>query len=149
MVRSDPSSSQALVTGGAGFIGSNLVRALVAEGRHVTVLDNLSSGYESNLYGCPGVRLQTGDVCDLDAVSRAMEGCAAIFHLAASVGNRRSLEDPVRDAQVNLIGTLNTLEASRQVGVDAVVVSSSAAVFGELKTIPIGEDHHAGRGRRA
>lgn len=91
--------------------------------------------------GFPGVYLVTGDVCDLGEVRRAMEGCSEVFHLAASVGNRRSLEDPVHDTHANLIGTLSVLEASRQGGVDAVVVSSSAAVLGELKAIPIGEDH--------
>ena len=132
-----------LVTGGAGFIGSNLVAALVSKGNKVIVLDNLSSGYRSNLAPFPSVRLIEKDIRSLDAVEEAVKGCDIIFHLAASVGNKRSIDDPFYDASINVMGTLNVLEASRKAGVKKIVVSSSAGIFGELKHLPIKEDHPA------
>jgi len=131
---------KALVTGGAGFIGSNVVRRLVAEGWHVRVLDNLSTGYEANLSGLD-VELVKGDVRDPAAVSKAVSGRTHLFHLAASIGNVKSLSDPVEDSDVNVIGTVRLLEAARRAGVRRVVYSSSAAIFGELITMPIAEDH--------
>lgn len=133
--------NRALVTGGAGFIGSNLVARLVREGKEVTVLDNFSSGYRVNLEYFPQVRIIGGDVRDAAAVDRAVGGNEVIFHLAASVGNKRSIDDPLSDASVNVLGTLNVLEAARKTGAGKVVVSSSAGIFGELKTLPIREDH--------
>jgi nucleoside-diphosphate-sugar epimerase len=130
---------RALVTGGAGFIGSNLVELLLAEGHEVVILDNLSSGYAENVM--PAAEFVTGDVSDEGAAHDAMEGCEAVFHLAASVGNTRSIDDPVRDSMVNVIGTLRVLEAARAHGVGRIVFSSSAGIFGELKTLPIREDH--------
>ncbi len=132
-----------LVTGGAGFIGSNIVRLLVEEGHQVTVLDNLSSGYRCNLDAFPGVRFIEGDIRDEATVNRATAGVEVVFHVAASVGNARSIERPIEDSEINVIGTLRVLEAARQAGVRKIVQSSSAGVFGELKTLPIGEDHPA------
>jgi UDP-glucose 4-epimerase len=132
---------QVLVTGGAGFIGSNLVGQLLKEGHHVTVLDNLLSGYRSNLDPFKEMRFIEGDVRDETAVSKAIEGVEAVFHLAASVGNKRSIDYPVTDAEINVIGTLRVLEAARCEGVRKIVTSSSAGIFGELKTLPIREDH--------
>lgn len=130
---------KALVTGGAGFIGSNLVELLVAEGHRVVVLDDLTSGYEQNLRS--DVEFIEGDVSEPGVAAAAAAGCDLAFHLAASVGNTRSIDNPVRDSQVNVIGTLNVLEAARAVGIRRVVLSSSAGIFGELKTLPIAEDH--------
>ncbi|MGH8104007.1 MAG: SDR family oxidoreductase [bacterium] len=130
-----------LVTGGAGFIGSNIVRLLVEEGHQVTVLDNLSSGYRCNLDAFPGVRFIEGDVRDEANLKHAITGVEAVFHLAASVGNTRSIEHPIEDAEINVIGTLRVLEAVRQAGIHKIVFSSSAGIFGELKTLPIREDH--------
>lgn len=130
-----------LVTGGAGFIGSNLVKFLIGEDHQVTVLDNLSSGYLHNLDAFRDVQLVQADVRDADAVVQAMEGIEVVFHLAASVGNKRSIDHPIDDAEINVIGTLRVLEAARQAGVRKVVFSSSAGIFGELKTLPISEDH--------
>ena len=130
-----------LVTGGAGFIGSNLVKALVAEGCDVTVLDSLSSGHRSNLDPFPDVRFVEGDVRDPEVVSHAMAQATVVFHLAASVGNKRSIDDPISDAEINVLGTLRVLEAARIHKVRKVVASSSAGIFGELKTLPIREDH--------
>jgi UDP-glucose 4-epimerase len=129
-----------LVTGGAGFIGSNLVRGLLKEQHEVTVLDDLSSGFACNLSGLP-VRFIEGDVRNPDTVREAVRDAEAIFHLAASVGNKRSIDSAVHDAEVNVIGTVRLLEAARQAGVRKFVLSSSAGIFGELKTIPIREDH--------
>ena len=131
---------KALVTGGAGFIGSNICRQLLSEGWSVTVLDNLMSGYRRNLDGLD-VRFVEGDIRDSLAVADAIEGCGTVFHLAASVGNKRSVDDPIGDAEINLLGTIRVLEAARKAGVGKVVISSSAAIFGELKTLPIAEDH--------
>jgi UDP-glucose 4-epimerase len=128
-----------LVTGGAGFIGSNIVRALLAAGCQPVVLDNLSSGYRENLL--PHVPFFEGDVRDAGLVAQAAQGCAVIFHLAASVGNKRSIDNPLCDSQINLLGSLNVLEAARKLRIRRVVFSSSAGTFGELKTLPIAEDH--------
>lgn len=140
---SEINNKRILVTGGAGFIGSNLVAALIRSGNEVTVLDNLVSGYRSNLSPLPGVRLIEKDIRDIRAVEEAVKGNEIIFHLAASVGNKRSIDDPVTDASVNVMGTLNILEAARNNEVQKIVVSSSAGIFGELKFLPIREDHPA------
>ncbi|EFQ24212.1 NAD-dependent epimerase/dehydratase [Aminomonas paucivorans DSM 12260] len=133
-----------LVTGGAGFIGSNLVDALLADGHGVTVLDDLSSGYGENLAhlrGREGFRFLEGDVRDEALLAQAARGQEAVFHLAASVGNKRSIDNPLTDADINVLGTLKVLEAARSAGCRKVVFSSSAGIFGELKTLPIAEDH--------
>lgn len=130
----------ALVTGGAGFIGSNVVGLLREEGCEVRVLDNLSTGFKQNLEGLD-VEFVHGDVRDRDLVHKVMNGVDVVFHLAASVGNVRSLRYPREDAEVNAIGTVNILEAARAHAVRSVVHSSSAAIFGELVTMPIAEDH--------
>lgn len=134
---------KALVTGGAGFIGSNITGLLVERGYDVIVLDNLSTGYERNLSELPRVELIRGDVRDEELVSRIIEGAEVVFHLAASVGNTRSIEQPIEDSEINVIGTLRVLEAARRANVRKLVFSSSAAIFGELKQLPIGEDHPA------
>ena len=128
-----------LVTGGAGFIGSNLVELLRDEGHDVVVLDDLSSGYAENLRD--DVAFVQGDVSAPGVAASAAAGCDVIFHLAASVGNTRSIDNPVRDSEINVIGTLNVLEAARTHGIRRIVFSSSAGIFGELKTLPIAEDH--------
>jgi len=128
-----------LVTGGAGFIGSNIVKRLLAQGGQPVVLDDLSSGYKENLLS--EVKFIKGDVRIRETVEKAMAGCGAVFHLAASVGNKRSIDDPLTDANINVIGTLNVLEAARKHSIKRVVFSSSAGIFGELKTLPIAEDH--------
>jgi len=131
----------ALVTGGAGFIGSHIVRRLAATGHEARVLDSFSSGYRSNVTELRGIRIIEGDVRDEQAVNEATQGVDVIFHLAASVGNKRSIDDPIGDSEINVIGTLRVLEAARRHGVKKIVSSSSAGIFGELKTLPIREDH--------
>lgn len=132
---------KALVTGGAGFIGSNIVGLLLEEGHSVAVLDDLSTGYRRNLDPFPQVEFIEGDVRGAEAVAQAMDGADVVFHLAASVGNVRSIENPIQDSEINVIGTLRVLEAARRAGVRKIVFSSSAGIFGELKVLPIREDH--------
>lgn len=130
-----------LVTGGAGFIGSNLVKGLLADGHDVVVLDNLMSGYKSNLDPFPDIKFIQGDTRDEIAVANATQGVEVVFHMAASVGNKRSIDYPLIDAEINVLGTIKVLEAARKAGVRKIVASSSAGIFGELKTLPIKEDH--------
>ncbi len=135
-----------LVTGGAGFIGSNLVDALLARGDEVTVLDNLSTGRRVNLDGAlaGGARLAEVDVRD-DAEIGALFAEVRpelVFHLAAQIDVRKSVEDPYFDAAVNVGGTANVLEASRASGVDRVIfVSTGGALYGEGadKELPLPE----------
>jgi UDP-glucose 4-epimerase len=136
------SVQRALVTGGAGFIGSNIVKELLKRDVDVVTLDNLSSGYRENLADFR-TSLVEGDVRDPRTVEAAMTGCDTVFHLAASVGNARSIEHPIEDSEINVIGTLRVLESARRLGVQKVVFSSSAGIFGELKHLPISEDHSA------
>lgn len=117
------------------------MKLLLEEGHSVTVLDNLLSGYQVNLDPYPNVRFVQGDIRDEAAVDSAAEGAEVIFHLAASVGNKRSIDHPIEDTEINALGTLRVLEAARKHGAKKVVVSSSAGIFGELKTLPISEDH--------
>lgn len=130
---------RALITGGAGFIGSNIVRQWLAMGHQAVVLDNLSSGYAQNLV--PKAEFIEGDIRDESAIERAIEGCEVVFNLAASVGNKRAIDHPVEDSDINVLGLLKVLEAARKHGIRKVVQSSSAGIFGELKTLPIREDH--------
>lgn len=130
-----------LVTGGAGFIGSNVVRRLLERGHEVAVLDNCSTGYEDNLKPYPDVELLREDMRDEAAVDEAMSGRDAVFHLAASVGNKKSIDEPLYDASHNVLGTINVLEAMRRHGVGNIVYSSSAGIFGEPRYQPVDEGH--------
>lgn len=129
---------QALVTGGAGFIGSHLVGALSAQGIKVKVLDDLSTGAESNVP--PGAQLIIGDISDTAVVSEAVRGCQTVFHLAAVSSVQRSLEDPLDVHRANVTGTLVLLEAAAHAGVHRFVFSSSAAVYGDTGAQAASED---------
>lgn len=125
------SNSPVLITGGAGFIGSHLVDALLAKGFSVRVLDNLSTGKAANLpLGNPRLELIEGDVADAALVSRCMQGCRAVAHLAAVASVQASVDDPVSTHQSNFVGTLNVCEAMRVQGLKRIVFASSAAVYG-------------------
>jgi nucleoside-diphosphate-sugar epimerase len=132
---------KAVVTGGAGFIGSNIAAALSERGDEVVVLDDLSSGYAGNLDRLPSVKLIEGSIIDAELTAEVARGAEVVFHHAASVGNKRSIDDPRRDAMTNVLGTVNVLEACRRAGVRKIVYASSAGIFGELKELPIGESH--------
>jgi UDP-glucose 4-epimerase len=132
---------RAVVTGGAGFVGTNLVSALLARGDSVTLVDDFSSGYVENLLLVPGAKVIEGDIRDEELVTEALGGAQIVFHLAASVGNKRSIDDPRHDSDVNALGTVNVLDAARKAGVEKIVVASSAGIFGELGEVPIREDH--------
>lgn len=120
-----------LITGGAGFIGSHLVDALLAQGRCVRVLDNLSMGRLANLpLDNPRLQFIQGDVADAATVAQAVAGCAAVAHLAAVASVQASVDDPVSTHQSNFVGTLNVCEAMRLHGVKRVLFASSAAVYG-------------------
>lgn len=120
-----------LITGGAGFIGSHLADALLAQGHSVRVLDDLSTGKRSNLQmDNPHLELLEGNVADAALVRRAAQGCKAVVHLAAVASVQASVDDPVQTHQSNFIGTLNVCEAMREAGIKRVVFASSAAVYG-------------------
>lgn len=129
-----------LVTGGAGFIGSNVCKMLLSKGMEVVVFDNLSSGNYDNIRDL-NVQFVKGDILDKDAVKEACKGVGVLFHLAASVGRQRSIDHPQLDSEINLIGTINVLEGMRANGVKKIVYSSSAAIFGELQSPEIDENH--------
>ena len=126
---------RSLVTGGAGFIGSHLVRALLARGDRVRVLDDLSSGRIENLAGLD-VELQRGSIVDSDACRTACAGVDAVFHEAAQVSVPRSVADPLESYRVNVIGTLNLLEACRSSGVRRFVAAASSAAYGDTDELP-------------
>lgn len=132
---------KALVTGGAGFIGSNIIRLLVAKEHDVVVLDNLSTGREENLKPFPSITLVKGDIRNVETVKEAMAGCDTVFHLAANISNVKSIEYPPFDTEVNIIGTLNVIEAMKSCQTKTIIYSSSAAIFGEPYFQPISEDH--------
>lgn len=134
-------NKKVLVTGGAGFIGSNIVKVLLENENSVTVLDNFSSGYMKNLNTSPFAKIVYGDVRNKIVLDEAMKDIDIVFHLAASVGNKRSIENPIYDSDVNVLGTIQVLEAARKSNVKKIVVSSSAAIYGELKEYPITEKH--------
>jgi UDP-glucose 4-epimerase len=135
---------RALVTGGAGFIGSNLVDALLERGDDVAVVDDLSSGRESNLAAAleRGARLHRADVRDAAAVAEiaGRERPELIFHLAAQIDVRVSVARPAYDARTNIEGTINVLEAARETGARRFVFASTGgAIYGETETVPTPE----------
>lgn len=132
---------RALVTGGAGFIGSNICQLLAEERHEITVLDNLQTGVYENLKQCGNFRFVHGDVRDPATVDEAIAGCETVFHLAASVGNIRSIADPITDAEINVLGTIRVLEAAKRNLVRKIIVSSSCGIFGEPENLPVSEHH--------
>ncbi len=123
--------SHALVTGGAGFIGSHLVEALLSSGCKVRVLDNLSTGHLHNLESVmEDITFYKNDIRELEMLEKAAEGCDVIFHLAAVVAVHQTISNPVESTMINEIGTVNVLEAARAKNVRRVVLASSCAVYG-------------------
>jgi UDP-glucose 4-epimerase len=128
---------RALVTGGAGFIGSHLVDALVARGDDVVVLDNLATGRLGNV--APAATFVEADVNDAAALARAVAGCQVVYHQAALGSVARSLADPLASDRANVAGTLAVLEAARVAGARRVVVASSSSVYGGAARMPTPE----------
>ena len=127
-----------LITGGAGFIGSNLARAALAEGHEVVVLDDLSTGYAANLAGID-VRFHEGSVNEPDILDAALAGVDSVVHMAALGSVPRSILDPVATHHANATGTLNVLEGARRAGVGHVIMSSSSSVYGLNPALPKSE----------
>ena len=128
-----------LVTGGAGFIGSHSVEAILAAGARVTVLDNLSTGKPANLPEHADLQLIVGDIRDSAAVDKAMYGITHVLHLAAQVSVPASVADPIGSNQHNIVGFLNVLDGARRAGVRRMVYASSAAVYGAPEKLPLDE----------
>jgi len=129
-----------LVTGGAGFIGSNLVDALVEEGHQVVVVDNLSTGKRENIHA--RVKFYKEDIASgeiMDIFER--EKVDVVYHLAAQIDVQKSIIDPVYDGSVNILGTINILEACKKYGIAKIIYASSAAVYGEPRYLGIDEEH--------
>jgi UDP-glucose 4-epimerase len=129
---------RALVTGGAGFIGSNLADALLADGVEVVVYDNFSTGRRE--FVPEQATLVEGDVLDQERLTAAMAGCDAVFHLQANADVRHGLERPRVDLEQNTVATSNVLEAMRATGVKTIVFSSTGSVYGEPEVFPTPED---------
>jgi UDP-glucose 4-epimerase len=128
---------RALVTGGAGFIGSHIAEALISNGSQVTVLDNLSSGREENLNHLQDeINFIKGDIRDDKDLTAAIKDCDLVFHQAAVVSVTQTVSDPLESADVNEFGTLKVLEAARDNGVRRVVLASSSAVYGDDPQLP-------------
>ena len=129
-----------LVTGGGGFIGSHLVDLLLGQGFCVTVLDNFSTGKRSNLPSeAACLKILAGDIRDREIVLAATEGCDAIVHLAAVASVQASVDDPIGTHEVNLIGTVNLLEAAKYHAISRFVFASSAAVYVNTELLPVSE----------
>ena len=128
-----------LVTGGGGFIGSNLARALLERGDEVRVLDNFSTGDRANLDGLD-VEVVEGELRSYERVHNAVRGMEVVFHLGALGSVPRSVQDPLTSSAVNIEGTLNVLLAARDEGIRRVVFSSSSSVYGPRRELPVGED---------
>lgn len=130
-----------LITGGAGFIGSNIARKALGEGGEVVILDDFSTGYEANLEDIKNdVTVIEGDICDMATVKKAMEGVDYVHHHAAVVSVVRSVDDPLRTNAVNTGGTLNLLVAARDAGVKRFVFAGSSSAYGDNPTLPKQED---------
>ena len=130
-----------LVTGGAGFIGTNLVRRILKNGAAVTVLDNFSTGLPANVAEIRrDIRLVKGDLRNPADVRRAVKGVRYIIHAGALPSVSRSVEDPATTHEVNITGTLNLLLAARDAGVERLVFSSSSSVYGNTRVLPKRED---------
>ena len=126
-----------LITGVAGFIGSSIARALLERGEQVRGIDNLSTGKRENLQGMEKrVEFREADLLDLEAVRKACEGTACVFHEAAIPSVPKSVKDPLGSNQANVDGTVNVLVAARDAGVKRVVYAASSSAYGDTPTLP-------------
>ncbi len=125
-----------LVTGGAGFIGSHLAAAIQAQGDKVRILDNFSTGSRDNLGAAPGAELIEGDIRSYHIVRDAVDGCDFVLHQAALPSVPRSVKDPITSNEVNVVGTLNVLNAARDARVKRLVYASSSSIYGQNPELP-------------
>jgi nucleoside-diphosphate-sugar epimerase len=133
--------SRYLVTGGAGFIGSNIAEELVRLGEEVVVFDNLSTGHEGNLeHFRKGIEFIKGDIRNASEVRKALDGVDHVLHQAALASVPRSIDDPVLVNEVNVGGTLTVLEESRHAGVKSLVYAASSSAYGDSEVLPKKED---------
>ena len=128
-----------LVTGGAGFIGSNVVDKALEKGWNVKIIDNLSTGFVENLN--PLCDFVNADICDYDSIEEHFEGIDVVFHLAALPRVQPSIDDPLPYNKVNVEGTLSVLDACKNHGVKKIVFSSSSSIYGECGDNPVDEEH--------
>lgn len=134
------SGDRCLVTGGAGFIGSNLSRALLERGMRVRILDNFSTGRRENLDGIvDDVELAEGDIRGIEMVRAAAKDVQVVFHLAALPSVTRSIADPMTTHETNATGTLNVMLAARDDGAERVVYASSSSIYGDQERLPVDE----------
>ena len=137
------SEMHVLITGGAGFIGSNLAEELISKGSSVTVLDNLLTGHIENLshlMGHPKFSFIEGDIRDFETCRSAVKGCTHISHQAALGSVPRSIDDPLLSLHINILGTTNVFFAAKEEGVKRVIFASSSSVYGSDETLPKVED---------
>lgn len=135
--RQDWPTVRALITGGAGFIGSNLADRLLADGAEVVIVDDLSTGFAEHVP--PAADLRVGSITDADLMADAARGCDLVFHHAASRAVLRSVEQPLGTNHVNVTGTLTVLVAARDAGVRRVISASSSSVYGGVAQLPTPE----------
>ena len=133
-----------LITGGAGFIGSNLIEYLLKQNNEVVCLDNLSTGFKKNI--APYIdnnnfRFIEGDIRDYDSVSKAMVGCDKVFHLVALIGIPYSYISPLAYIRTNIEGTYNVLEAAKNLNIEQVLITSTSETYGTAQYVPIDEKH--------
>ena len=133
-----------LITGGAGFIGSNLIEYLLKQNNEVVCLDNLSTGFKKNI--APYIdnnnfRFIEGDIRDYDSVSKAMVGCDKVFHLVALIGIPYSYISPLAYIRTNIEGTYNVLEAAKNLNLEQVLITSTSETYGTAQYVPIDENH--------
>jgi len=130
-------NKKCLVTGGAGFIGSNLVDKLIEKGFDVLIIDNLSAGSEKNIN--PKAKFYKADICDFEKIKPLFKGMDFVFHLAAIPRVPVSVQNPVETSKVNILGTINVFKAASEAKVKRVVFASSSSVYGDQKTLPLKE----------
>ncbi len=130
-----------VITGGAGFIGSNIVEELVSQGQEVVVIDNFSTGKKENLREFEkNIRIVEGSISDIELLKKEFQGADFVLHQAAIPSVPRSVKDPLSSNNANITGTLNVLIAARDCGVKKVVAASSSSVYGESEKLPKTED---------
>jgi UDP-glucose 4-epimerase len=125
-----------LITGGAGFIGSNLAEGLLAEGKDAAIFDNFSTGRRENIEGLEGLHVIEGDLRNYDEIRGALDGVDIVFHEAALPSVAKSILDPVKSNKNNIDGTVNLLLAARDAGVKKVVYAGSSSAYGDAETLP-------------